>query len=73
VDKVKLSRPQLDKAPLDDPDVEALWAKFHASIHKAQKGSNHPVETLQALSAALAALGEGLHQMLLRLADRRDQ
>ena len=54
----------------EDAAIEALWARFYESIHKGQKGSNHPVETLQAMSVALSALGEGIHQMLKRLADK---
>ena len=49
----------------DDAETDALWAKFAESINRAQKNSNHPVETLQAMSVALAALGEGVRQMLL--------
>ena len=48
----------------DDAETDALWAKFAESINRAQKNSNHPVETLQAMSVALAALGEGVRQML---------
>tara|TARA_B110000196_G_C20998221_1_gene591716 strand:+ start:220 stop:654 length:435 start_codon:yes stop_codon:yes gene_type:complete len=54
-----------------DAEIDALWAKFAESINKAQKDSNHPVETLQAMAVALAALGEGGRQMLLQLIDQK--
>jgi hypothetical protein len=54
-----------------DAEIDALWAKFAESINKAQKDSNHPVETLQAMAVALAALGEGVRQMLLQLIDQK--
>ena len=67
--KVRMSRLE---ALADDAETDALWAKFAESIkNKAQKNSNHPVETLQAMSVALGALGEGVWQMLLQLIAKR--
>jgi hypothetical protein len=53
----------------DEAEIDALWIQFSESINKAQKNSNHPVETLQAMSVALGAFGEGVRQMLLQLRD----
>ena len=66
--RVRMSRYE---ALADDAETDALWAKFAESINRAQKNSNHPVETLQAMSVALAALGEGVRQMLLQLMDKK--
>lgn len=64
LDKERMSRLE---AFAGDAEIDALWAKFAESINKAQKDSNHLVETLQAMAVALAALGEGVRQMLLQL------
>ena len=66
--KVRMSRYE---ALADDAETDALWAKFAESINRVQKNSNHPVETLQAMSVALVALGEGVRQMLLQLMDKK--
>ena len=68
--KARMSRLE---AYADDEEIEALWAKFAESMNKAQKNSNHPVETLQAIAVALSALGEGVRQMLLKLSENANK
>ena len=47
-------------------DQEARWHRFHDSIHKAQRDTNHPTETLKFIAIALSALGEVLQEAMRR-------
>ena len=47
-------------------DQEARWHRFHDSIHKAQRDTSHPTETLKFIAIALSALGEVLQEAMRR-------
>ena len=70
VKKVRLSSVERSQEAANDLETDALWAKFNESVHRAQKGNNHPVETLHAVAESLAALGAGMRRMLQTLIDK---